>query len=98
MRGAFAGFGLVLVLSVAWAVFVLARAWIDGSLDRAFPGCDPCGFTGYLYRMIAVTGLFLGMFGIPAAMIGWLAERIVRLRSPSSALNVERQRDGRSNQ
>ena len=68
----------MLVLSVAWAIFVLARAWVDGDLDRAFPDCDPCGFAGYAFRMVVVTGLFLGMFGVPAAAIGWLIEQVVR--------------------
>jgi hypothetical protein len=81
MRGAVAGFGLVVVLSVAWAVFVLARAWVDGDLARTFPGCDPCGFRGYAYRMVVVTGLFLGMFGIPAAVVGWSVERVLRRSS-----------------
>ncbi len=87
MRGALAGFSLVLVLSVAWAVFVLARAWVDGDLDRAFPNCDPCGFTGYAYRMVAVTGIFLGMFGIPAAAVGWLVEKVLRWNSRRSTSN-----------
>jgi hypothetical protein len=81
MKGALAGFGLVLVLSLAWAVFVLARAWLDGDLARPFPGCDPCGFRGYALRMVVVTGLFLGMFGIPAAAVGWLVERLVSRNS-----------------
>jgi hypothetical protein len=81
MRGALAGFGLVLVLSVAWAVFVLARAWVDGDLDRAFPDCDPCGFAGYAFRMVVVTALFLGMSGVPAAVAGWLIEKLVRRNS-----------------
>ena len=68
----------MLVFSVAWAVFVLARSWVDGDLDRAFPDCDPCGFAGYAFRMVVVTGLFLGMFGVPAAVIGWLIEKVVR--------------------
>jgi len=34
MRGALAGFGLVLVFSLAWAVFVLLRSWIAGDFDR----------------------------------------------------------------
>lgn len=80
MRGAVAGFGLVVVLSVAWAVFVLARAWVDGDLARTSPDCDPCGFTGYAYRMVVVT-IFLGMFGIPAAVVGWLVEKVVRWNS-----------------
>jgi hypothetical protein len=84
MRGALAGFGLVLVLSVAWAVFVLARAWVTGDLDRAFPDCDPCGFAGYAFRMVVVTGLFLGMFGLPAAVIGWLIEKVLRRNRPRS--------------
>jgi hypothetical protein len=81
MRGAVAGFGLVVVLSVAWAVFVLARAWVDGDLARTFPDCDPCGFSGYAFRMVVVTGLFLGMFGLPAAVVGWLVEKVVRWNS-----------------
>lgn len=84
MRGALAGFGLVLVLSLAWAVFVLVRAWVDGDLARTSPDCDPCGFTGYAFRMVVVTGLFLGVFGIPAAVVGWLVEKVLRWNSRRS--------------
>jgi hypothetical protein len=79
MKGAFAGFGLVLVLSVAWAVFVLARAWVNGDLDR--PGCDPCGFAGYAWRMVSVTAIFLGTFGVLGAAAGWLVETVLRRNS-----------------
>jgi hypothetical protein len=78
MRGALAGFGFVFVLSIAWAVFVLARSWFAGEFDRAFPDCDPCGFSGYAFRMAIVTAMFLGVFGVPAAVVGWLIERLVR--------------------
>ncbi len=80
MRGALAGIGVVIVVSVAWAVFVLARAWVGGDFDRAFPDCDPCGFRGYVGRMLIVTAMFLGVFGVPAAVGGWLVE-LVWLRS-----------------
>jgi hypothetical protein len=79
MRGALVGFGLVLSLSLAWAVFVLLRSWVEGEFDRAFPDCDPCGFAGYAFRMVVVTALLLGMFGVPAAIAGWLIEKVVRL-------------------
>jgi hypothetical protein len=78
---------LVLAASVAWAVFVLARAWVDGDLDRAFPDCDPCGFTGYAFRMVVVTALFLALFGIPAAVVGWLVEKVLRWNSRRSTSN-----------
>lgn len=81
MRGALAGFAVVLALSVAWAVFVLARAWVNGDLDQAFPGCDPCGFAGYSFRMVIVTAILLGTFGVVGAVAGWLAERVVRRNS-----------------
>jgi hypothetical protein len=80
MRGALVGFGLVLLLSLAWAVFVLLRSWVDGNFDRTFPGCDPCGFAGYAFRMVLVTGLLLGTFGVPAAIAGWLIEKVARRR------------------
>ena len=82
MRGALAGFGFVFVLSIAWAVFVLARSWFAGEFDRTFPDCDPCGFGGYAFRMAVVTALFLGVFDVPAAVVGWLIEKIVRRGSP----------------
>lgn len=78
MRGALAGFGLVLVVGVAWAVFVLLRAWAGGDFDRAFPDCDPCGFVGYAGRTVIVTAMLLGIFGVPAAFAGWLIERVTR--------------------
>jgi len=74
MKGARAGFRAVLVFSVAWTAFLLLRAWFDGDLERTFPDCDPCGFTGYAFRMVIVTGMFLGTFGVPAAVVGWLVE------------------------
>jgi hypothetical protein len=78
MKGAFDGFGLVLVLSGAWAVVVLARAWVDGDVDQTFPGCDPCGFGSYGLRMVIVTAISLGIFGVPAAVVGWLIPKVVR--------------------
>jgi hypothetical protein len=85
MKGALAGFGAVLVFSLAWTAFVLIRAWFDGDLARTFPDCDPCGFTGYAFRMVIVTGMFLGMFGVPAAVVGWLVENAVRRSRRNSA-------------
>jgi ACR3 family arsenite efflux pump ArsB len=85
MRGAVAGFGLVLVFSLAWAAFVLLRAWVEGDFERAFPDCDPCGFTGYAFRMVVVTAIFIGMFGVPAAVVGWLVEIVARWSSRNSA-------------
>lgn len=76
MRGALAGIGVVLVVSVAWAVYVLVKSWVGGDFDRAFPDCDPCGFTGYAGRMLIVTGAFFGIFAVPAAVAGWLIERL----------------------
>jgi hypothetical protein len=81
MRGALAGFGLVLAISVAWAVFVLVRLWVGGELDRPFPDCDPCGFAGYAFRMAIVTAAFLGTFGVLGAVVGWLVEKAVRRKS-----------------
>jgi hypothetical protein len=87
MKGAVAGFGAVLVFSLAWAVFVLLRSWFDGDLERTFPeGCDPCGFTGYAFRMVIVTAMFLGIFGVPAALVGWLVEVVVRRSRRDSTL------------
>jgi hypothetical protein len=85
MKGALAGFGAVLVFSLAWTAFVLIRASFDGDLARTFPDCDPCGFTGYAFRMVIVTGMFLGMFGVPAAVVGWLVENAVRRSRRNSA-------------
>jgi hypothetical protein len=76
MRGAVGGIGVVLVVSVAWAVYVLVRSWVGGDFDRPFPDCDPCGFTGYAFRMLIVTGMFFGVLGVPAAIAGWLVERL----------------------
>lgn len=85
MRGALTGFGAVVALSVAWAAFVLVRAWIAGDFDQAFPNCDPCGFIGYAGRMAIVTARFVGIFGIPGALVGWLIERVARrMRVPRS--------------
>ena len=78
MRGALAGFGLVLVLSVAWAVFVLVRAWAAGDFDRSFPDCDPCGFIGYAGRMVIVTAILLAIFGVPGAIAGWFLGKLTR--------------------
>jgi hypothetical protein len=86
MKGAVAGFGAVLVFSLAWAAFVLLRSWFDGDLERTFPDCDPCGFTGYAFRMVIVTGMFLGIFGVPAALVGWLVEVVVRRSRRDSTL------------
>ena len=85
MIGAVMGFGVVLVFSLVWAAFVLLRAWVGGDLERAFPDCDPCGFTGYAFRMVVVTGIFLGMFGVPAAVVGWFVEMVARRRGRTSA-------------
>lgn len=78
MRGALAGFGLVLLLSLVWTVIVLVRSWVGGEFDRPFPDCDPCGFAGYAFRMFVVTAMLLGTFGIPAAVAGWVIERTLR--------------------
>jgi hypothetical protein len=78
MRGALAGIGVVLVVSVVWAVYVLVRSWVGGDFDRPFPACDPCGFTGYAGRMLIVTGAFFGIAAVPAAVAGWLIERLFR--------------------
>lgn len=56
---------------------MLARAWVSGDLDRTFPDCDPCGLSGYAARMAVVTLMFVGLFGGPAAVIGWLVERLM---------------------
>lgn len=78
MRGALTGFGVVFVLSAAWAAFVLVRAWAAGDFDQAFPGCDPCGFVGYAGRMVIIAAMFLGTFGLPGAVVGWLVEKVAR--------------------
>lgn len=76
MRGALIGIGLVLVASVAWTVFILLTSWLSGDLDRTFPDCDPCGFVGYASRMLILSAMFIGIFGVPAAVAGWLIERL----------------------
>ena len=75
-RGALTGFGSVLLVSSAWAFFVLARAWVEGDLAQTFPGCDPCGFVGHVGRMVIVTLMSLGTFGLLAAVAGGLGELV----------------------
>jgi hypothetical protein len=85
LRGALVGFGVVLALSVAWALYVLVTAWAAGDFDRAFPNCDPCGFIGYAGRMAIVTAIFLGTAGVTAAIAGAVAGWIVqRVRRPAA--------------
>ncbi len=84
-RGALTGFGSVLLVSSAWAFFVMARAWVEGDLAQTFPGCDPCGFVGHTGRMVIVTLMSLGTFGLTAAVAGGLGELVARRarRQPS---------------
>ncbi len=76
MRGALAGLSVLLGVGLARAIGVLVRAWVEGDFSRGFPDCDPCGFTGYAGRMLIVTAMFLGVFSVPAAVAGWLVERV----------------------
>ena len=84
-RGMLTGFGSVLLVSSAWAFFVLARAWVDGDLAQTFPGCDPYGFVGYAGRMVIVALMSLGTFGLLAAIARGLGELVARRarRQPS---------------
>lgn len=86
-RGALIGFGSVLLVSAAWAFFVMTRSWVEGDLAQTFPGCDPCGFVGYAGRMVIVTLMSLGTFGLLAAVAGGLGELVARWarRQPSVA-------------
>lgn len=84
-RGALTGFASVLLVSLASAVFVMARSWVEGYLAQTFPGCDPCGFVGYAGRLVIVTVMSLGTFGLLAAVAGGLGELVARRarREPS---------------
>lgn len=69
-RGVLAGFGSVLLVSLAWAFFVMARSWVEGDLARTHPNCDPCGFVSYAGRLLIITLMSLGTFGVLAAIRG----------------------------
>ncbi len=76
MRGALVGLSVLLGVGLARAIFVLVPLGLAGHFSREFPYCDPCGFTGYAGRMLIVTAMFVGTFSVPAAVAGWLVERV----------------------
>ena len=80
MRGALVGIGLLVIGCLAWSLFILARAWVDGDLARTFPDCDPCGFAGYLGRLFVLCVMVVVILGVPAGAMGWLVERILSHR------------------
>lgn len=78
-QGVVAGVFAVVVAALLWSADVLGGAWLAGDLARAFPECDPCGFNGFLARMLVVSATGIAALGPLAGICGWLGT-VVRAR------------------
>ena len=81
-RSIVAGVAAIVIATLAWSGFVLGRAFVAGEFARVFPDCDPCGFNGYLARVLIGAAMLLAAYGPLAGVFGWLGSvaraRLVR--------------------